>query len=95
MQNVDIKLNVIVTGEPSVGKTSLIRRYAENKFQEEYISTVGIDFSFKTTQLNVCTSRGLQPMSVRIKLYDIGGTKSLRKSHQKLGFAMYGISHLL
>ena len=34
----------MVIGDPSVGKTSLIRRFVENRFIEDYISTIGVEF---------------------------------------------------
>lgn len=34
----------MVIGDPSVGKTSLIRRFVENQFSEDYISTIGVEF---------------------------------------------------
>ena len=34
----------MVLGDPSVGKTSLIRRFIENRFAEDYITTIGVDF---------------------------------------------------
>ncbi len=35
---------IMVIGDPSVGKTSLIRRFVENRFSEDYITTIGVDF---------------------------------------------------
>ena len=32
---------VIVIGDPAVGKTSLLYKFAKNKFEEKYLPTVG------------------------------------------------------
>ena len=42
---------IVVVGDESVGKTSLIRRYCENKFSESRVETIGIDFQSKTITL--------------------------------------------
>jgi small GTP-binding protein len=70
---IDIRLSVMVTGDPAVGKTSLIRRYAENKFSENYISTVGVDFTAKTIHFTVDSKSGPKDINVRYMIYDIGG----------------------
>ncbi len=36
---------IISLGRHSVGKTSLIRRFADNKFEESYIPTLGVDIT--------------------------------------------------
>ena len=36
---------VIVIGDGTVGKTSLIKKFTKGKFQEEYIKTIGAQFS--------------------------------------------------
>ena len=46
---------LILTGDYSVGKTSLILRYVENKFGKNYISTLGVQISKKTVNLNDTT----------------------------------------
>ncbi len=38
---------VILLGDMSVGKTSILLRYVENKFKENIISTIGVDFRDK------------------------------------------------
>jgi Ras-related protein Rab-5C len=43
---------VILTGDFSVGKTSLILRFVENKFGESYLSTLGVQISKKTIHLS-------------------------------------------
>ncbi|MFW9998294.1 MAG: Rab family GTPase [Candidatus Odinarchaeota archaeon] len=38
---------VVAVGAGGVGKTSLIRRFATDKFQESYLMTLGVDFTTK------------------------------------------------
>lgn len=71
--NVDVRLNVIVTGDQMVGKTSLIRQYVDQKFTDSYIGTVGVDFTVKKTSLPVRNGNGDHILNVLYKLYDIGG----------------------
>ncbi|MFX1317125.1 MAG: hypothetical protein ACFE9T_14790, partial [Promethearchaeota archaeon] len=42
---------LILTGNYAVGKTSLIRRFIENKFEQDYISTIGVQISKKVVNL--------------------------------------------
>ena len=41
------KIKILILGNTSVGKTSFILKYANNYFQEEYLSSIGIDFKVK------------------------------------------------
>lgn len=44
----EVKKKVCLVGDPAVGKTSLIRRFVLNKYDDEYISTLGTKVSKKT-----------------------------------------------
>ena len=46
------KINMILLGNSSVGKTSFILRYTESFFQPIYLTTIGIDFKVKEVELN-------------------------------------------
>ena len=46
------KINMIVLGNSTVGKTSFILRYTDSFFQPIYLTTIGIDFKVKETELN-------------------------------------------
>jgi len=42
---------VTVIGDGAVGKTSLIRKFTQGNFQEEYIQTIGAQFSKYTEEI--------------------------------------------
>ena len=72
-------LKVITLGESGVGKTSIIRRYIHNIFDENNLSTIGLNFSFKEIKLN-------DGNSIQLKLIDTAGQekyKALAKSYFK------------
>jgi GTPase SAR1 family protein len=41
-------LKIVVAGDGGVGKTSLIRRYCEGKFEHTRVETIGVDFQPQT-----------------------------------------------
>jgi small GTP-binding protein len=57
---------VILTGDYKVGKTSLIKRYVENIFKEDYVSTIGVQVSKKKVSLSNDTN-------MNFVIWDIGG----------------------
>ena len=56
----------MVLGDAAVGKTSLIRRFIENKFEEGYTSTIGVEFLIKDLKL-------ADGIDVRLVLWDVAG----------------------
>jgi small GTP-binding protein len=67
MSNADqlIRYKVAISGNGSVGKTTLLRRYATGKFQDSRIMTIGVDF--ETIEVDV---KG-QP--VKLTVWDLAG----------------------
>lgn len=62
----DQLLKVVVIGDVTVGKTSLIQRYVNNTYKEGYKATIGVDFSLKQIRWsNTC--------SIKLQLWDIAG----------------------
>ncbi len=43
---------IILMGNFSVGKTSLIRRYVENSFSDKYLTTIGVKISKKIVEID-------------------------------------------
>ena len=48
----EITLNILLLGDSSVGKTSLMIRFTDQKFEENNSATVGIEFKNKEIQIN-------------------------------------------
>ncbi|MFX0085957.1 MAG: GTP-binding protein [Candidatus Hodarchaeota archaeon] len=60
---------VVMLGEGSVGKTSLIRRFVQKTFTHDYITTVGSNFLLKKIELAKETKMTMQ-------LWDLSGQDS-------------------
>jgi small GTP-binding protein len=56
---------VVVAGNGNVGKTSLIRRWCEGKFETSRVMTIGVDFQTKTVQL--------PEGAVKLSIWDMAG----------------------
>ncbi len=65
-----ITRKVCLIGDFGVGKTSLVRRFVQNVFSHEYLTTVGVDINVKTVQLD----GGVQ---VKLVIWDIAGSDRL------------------
>ena len=56
----NFNLKIIVVGDISVGKTSVIKRYITNTFSEEHKSTISCEFKKKTLEIDAETCANLQ-----------------------------------
>ncbi len=70
------KFRVVLLGEATVGKTSLLRRYTENVFDEEYKQTLGTTFANR--DIDVKDSSG-NNRKVRLSIWDMGGQSTYRE----------------
>ena len=62
-----ISQKICLIGDFSVGKTSLIRRFIEDKFSDRYLTTVGVKISRKPVMINS------PPQQVNLLVWDIEG----------------------
>lgn len=58
-------LKVIIAGDGEVGKTSLVRRYCEGKFEATRVATIGVDFQTQTVDLPTGT--------IKLSIWDMAG----------------------
>ncbi|CAL1536585.1 unnamed protein product [Lymnaea stagnalis] len=48
---------VIIVGDSSVGKTSMLLRYTDDCFNESFITTIGVDFRIKSIEVSGVTAK--------------------------------------
>ena len=79
MNENDKLFNVITLGDSGVGKTSILKRYAYNTFDEKILPTIGIGFIFKEVKLK-------EGGTIKLKLVDTSGQErynSISQSYLK------------
>ena len=72
----DYVFKVIIVGEAGVGKSCLLRRYADQSFTDNYINTIGVDFKVRTVdimgkivKLNIWDSAGQERFRTIVNTY--------------------------
>jgi GTP-binding protein of the ras superfamily involved in termination of M-phase len=63
----DVVVKVGLVGDAQVGKTTLMVKYVENKFDEDYIQTLGVNFMEKTIIL--------RNTEITFSIWDLGGQR--------------------
>ena len=63
--NYDKKCQLLIIGDSTVGKTSILSRYTNGEFNPNYLATVGFDF-FKKDEI-------FDGKTIRIKIWDTAG----------------------
>jgi len=66
----DYLFKLIIIGDSSVGKSSILFRFADGDFTESFISTIGIDFKIKT--INVDNK------IIKLQIWDTAGQERFR-----------------
>jgi len=70
-QNFDFLFKLVVLGESGVGKSTLMLSYVDNNtFSQEYMSTIGVDFKFKSIKLD--------DKVVKLQIWDTAGQERFR-----------------
>ncbi len=63
-----IQKKICMLGDFAVGKTSLVRRFVEGRFDDRYLSTIGVKVSRRIVKLSEQTT-------VRLLLWDLAGSE--------------------
>lgn len=63
----DVVVKIGLVGDAQVGKTTLMVKYVENKFDEDYIQTLGVNFMEKTIIL--------RNTEITFSIWDLGGQR--------------------
>lgn len=66
-----IRKKILLLGDFSVGKTSLVRRYVDGAFDDKYLTTIGVKISKK-----LCTIEGIE---CELIIWDVEGSTPSKK----------------
>lgn len=77
-------LKVIILGDSGVGKTSLMHRYVNDKYSQQYKATIGADFLTKEIILEDDNNNNSN-INVTMQIWDTAG----QERFQSLGVAFY------
>ena len=66
----DYMFKLLVVGESGVGKTCMLLRFADNKFEENFLSTIGVDFKVKEIMVD--------NKKVKLQIWDSAGQERFR-----------------
>ncbi|KAM4664588.1 ras-related protein Rab-13 [Discoglossus pictus] len=66
----DHLFKLLLIGDSGVGKTCLIVRFSEDSFTSTYISTIGIDFKIRTTEI--------QGKKIKLQVWDTAGQERFK-----------------
>lgn len=70
MSHYDQSFKILLLGDSSVGKTSLLIRYIDGVFGDSHIATIGIDYKVKFVSLN--------DKKIKLNLWDTAGQERFR-----------------
>jgi Ras-related protein Rab-1A len=66
----DFLFKLVLIGDSGVGKSCMLLRMADDSFTESYISTIGVDFRFRTVKVANKT--------VKLQIWDTAGQERFR-----------------
>jgi len=84
----EFKVKVCLLGDGAVGKTSLIRKFVYNEFDDKYIMTLGAKTSKKVVSLPNPKDRS--PVDISLMISDVMGQTDVRSIHDAYLFGTKG-----
>ena len=65
-----VNIKLLLLGDPSVGKTTFLKKYIDNKYVKNYELTIGVDYASKKLTVN--------NQNVNLQIWDTAGQESFR-----------------
>lgn len=69
-QDYDYLFKLLLIGNSSVGKSSILLRFADNTFTDNFLPTIGVDFKIKTFEL--------QQKIIKMQIWDTAGQERFK-----------------
>ena len=79
----DFMFKIVLIGDSNVGKSSLLIRFSDDSFTENYITTIGVDFRFRTLTFDNDDNKDYSKASstkstVKLQIWDTAGQERYR-----------------
>ena len=85
-ENNDINLKILILGDSSVGKTSLLLQYADGYFPTVYVATIGVEYKIKPININ--------GTNLNLQIWDTAGQERFRSITQNFMKGADGIIYV-
>lgn len=69
-RNYDYMFKLVLIGDTGVGKSCLLLRFADDSFTDTFITTIGVDFRFRTLEVD--------QKKVKLQIWDTAGQERFR-----------------
>ncbi len=79
-EQIKVSKKVVLLGDPGVGKTSMIRKFVYDIFEDKYISTLGMKVTNKIVTLQ--GSNGVPVVQLNMMIWDLMGQKDFKIFHE-------------
>jgi Ras-related protein Rab-1A len=66
----DYLFKILLIGDSGVGKSSILTQFANKTFTDSYMSTIGVDFTIKTVDID--------GKAVKLQIWDTAGQERFR-----------------
>lgn len=77
---IQIKRKIVLLGDPAVGKTSLIKKYVLDVFNDQYLTTLGTKITSK--KLQYPNNDDNREIELTLMIWDIMGQKEYKLIHE-------------
>ena len=84
--NNEVNLKILILGDSSVGKTSLLLKYADGYFPTIYVATIGVEYKIKTIKIN--------EVDINLQIWDTAGQERFRSITQNFMKGADGILYV-
>ncbi|MFQ5910244.1 MAG: Rab family GTPase [Thermoplasmata archaeon] len=81
-----VKKKIVLLGDSAVGKTSLIRRYVFDRFDDSYITTIGS----KVTKKELTIRKGDREIALNLMIWDVLGREGYIATHARTFAGVHG-----
>jgi len=79
----DHLFKIVIVGDSGTGKSCLLLRFTDNNYSDVYISTIGVDFKFRTLKMN--------GKAIKLQIWDTAGQERFRNITSSFYRGAHGI----